>query len=297
MVYGIFYLPERLSTPLLRDRHHFDDSKVLTPAVRSALLRALCTAPAAAADALSTSCGWAVSVLSARDIAAGMHAGHNLNAQAQAATVALVRGAQARGADVRAVFVDTVGPPAAYQAALARALPGLQVTVAKKADSLYPCVSAASVVAKVTRDAALEALWRGGPGAGGEAAAEAEVKIPVQAQAKRKRDEESSPTMAWGSGYPSDTRCVTWLRANMHPVFGWGPECRFSWGTAKDMLEEKGSGGVRVEWPADDDDDDHGENARVTDFFVSEDGHNKEHDDTADELASWFGTPAGVEAF
>lgn len=93
--------------------------------------------------------------------------------------------------------------------------------------------------------------------------------------------------VAWGSGYPSDGRCVAWLRHNMHPVFGWGPECRFSWATATDMLEAKGAG-VRVEWPVDDD----GETPRVTEFFA---GGDREKD--ADELGSWFGTPVGLEAF
>jgi len=81
------------------------------------------------------------------------------------------------------------------------------------------------------------------------------------------------------------------MRSNMHPVFGWGPECRFSWGTAKDMLEPAKStpGTVKVEWPADDD----GENTRVTDFFTASRGG----DEAVDELGTWFGTPAGVEAF
>jgi len=78
---------------------------------------------------------------------------------------------------------------------------------------------------------------------------------PAEAEAETEQE-------GWGSGYPSDARCVAWLRRNMHPVFGWGPECRFSWGTAKDMLEAKGAG-VKVEWPADDD----GESSRMTDFF------------------------------
>ncbi|KAI0843335.1 ribonuclease H2 subunit A [Hypoxylon sp. FL0890] len=252
MVYGVFYLPLTLSDTLLKQTHHFDDSKVLTPGVRSSLMQTLCTPT----TDLHTSCGWAVSCLSARDIGANMlrpstSAPYNLNAQALDATISLIQGVLERGVNVREIYVDTVGPPATYQAKLARVFPTTKITVAKKADSLYPCVSAASVCAKVTRDAALE----------GE-------------------------ELSWGSGYPSDARCVAWLRRNMHPVFGWGPECRFSWGTAKDMLETKG--GVKVEWPVDEDD----ENSRVTDYFADS---NKEKD--ADELGTWFGTPASLEAF
>ncbi|KAK4130284.1 hypothetical protein BT67DRAFT_224881 [Trichocladium antarcticum] len=269
MVYGVFYLPLPLSDPLLRNTHHFDDSKVLTPSVRSALMQTLCTA----ATDLHDACGWAVSALSARDIGAGMlrpaGAAYNLNAQAMDATVELIRGVYARGVNIREIYVDTIGQPAAYQRKLERVFPTARITVAKKADSLYPCVSAASVCAKVTRDAALETLWRlrGRNGA---------------------RDE--AGTMAWGSGYPSDQRCVGWMRGNMHPVFGWGPECRFSWGTAKDMLEAASAkgGGVMVDWPVDDDNDTH----RLTNFFVA-----KEDEQGADELGTWFGTPAGPEAF
>jgi len=280
MVYGVFYLPLPLSDALLRDTHHFDDSKVLTPAVRSALMQTLCTP----ASDLHDSCGWAVASLSARDIGAGMLrpgvSVYNLNAQAMDATVELIKGVYARGVNVREIYVDTIGQPAAYQAKLERVFPTAKITVAKKADSLYPCVSAASVCAKVTRDTALESLWRT-RNRGGTAAQEGD-----EAEAAQEEDE----TMAWGSGYPSDGRCVSWLKGNMHPVFGWGPECRFSWGTAKDMIEAapaKG-GGVKVEWPVDEDTDTH----RMTDFFVS-----KDQEKDGDELGTWFGTPAGLEAF
>lgn len=274
MVYGIFYLPVELSDPLLREEHHFDDSKVLTPAVRSALMEALCTPTAPGADtenALHSRCGWATAALSARDISANMlrpSAAYNLNAQAMDATVALIQGVFARGVNVKEIYVDTIGQPAAYQKRLERIFPAVKITVAKKADSLYPCVSAASVCAKVTRDAALEVLYR--------------------RHAAGDEDRGDGAGMEWGSGYPSDGRCVTWMRSNMHPVFGWGPECRFSWGTAKDMIEVKGSG-VKVEWPVEDD----GETARLTDFFVASEGRDKD----ADELGSWFGTPAGLKAF
>lgn len=261
MVYGVFFLPIPLSDPLLRETHHFDDSKVLTPAVRSQLMEALCTP----GSDLFDSCGFAIRSLSARDISTGMlrpGATYNLNAQAMDATVDLIKGVFARGVNIAEIYVDTVGQPAAYQAKLQRFFPATKITVAKKADSLYPCVSAASVAAKVTRDAALEVLYR--------------ARAPEAAEAEE--------GMAWGSGYPSDQRCVTWMRGNMHPVFGWGPECRFSWGTAKDMLEAKGS--LKVEWPVDDD----GE-ARMTDFFRSIDAED------GDELGTWFGRPAGLEAF
>ncbi|CAB4065152.1 RNASEH2A [Lepeophtheirus salmonis] len=54
-----------------------------------------------------------------------------------------------KGARISQVYVDTVGPPEKYQAKLQEIFPGIQITVAKKADSLYPCVSAASIGAKI----------------------------------------------------------------------------------------------------------------------------------------------------
>ncbi|KAK3314828.1 ribonuclease HII [Apodospora peruviana] len=267
MVYGIFYLPIPLSDHLLRSTHHFDDSKVLTPAFRSSLMETLCTP----SSDLYSSCGWAISALSARDISSGMlrpNGGtYNLNAQAMDATIALIKGVYARGVNVQEIYVDTIGQPAAYQKKLERIFPTAKITVAKKADSLYPCVSAASVCAKVTRDAALETLWNA------------------------RTDEKE---MGWGSGYPSDARCSSWLKGNMHPLFGWGlAECRFSWGTAKDLLEATGpkGGSVKVDWPVDDDADGA---PKMTDFFAAA----KEPGDCdADELGNWFGTPAGLEAF
>ena len=47
------------------------------------------------------------------------------------------------------VFIDTVGPPESLERYLTGIFPSLKIKVAKKADSLYPIVSAASIIAKV----------------------------------------------------------------------------------------------------------------------------------------------------
>jgi len=59
---------------------------------------------------------------------------------------------------VAQVFVDTVGPPEAYQRKLEARFPLLAFCVSKKADALFAVVSAASVCAKVSRDRLL-AAW------------------------------------------------------------------------------------------------------------------------------------------
>ena len=54
------------------------------------------------------------------------------------------------------IFVDPVGPHEMYAAKLSSIFPGIRFTVVPKADALFPVVSAASVVAKVTRDTFME---------------------------------------------------------------------------------------------------------------------------------------------
>ncbi len=299
MVYGAFYLPLPLSTPLLSHTHHFDDSKVLTPAFRSKLMEILCT-PTASSGAsqgaspdpasLHANCGWAVEVMSARDISANMLkpvATYNLNAQAMDATISLIQRIYSLGVNVREIFIDTIGQPAAYQRKLERVFPTAKVTVAKKADSLYPCVSAASVCAKVTRDAALDVLYSA-HGSGAAREEDAEEMDDVVGEDKSDADRDKETEADWGSGYPSDVRCTSWMKRNMDPVFGWGNECRFSWGTTKDMLDVKG-GAAAVMWPVTEDD----ETSRLTDYFGA-DGEGKRE---GDELANWFGSSVSAEVF
>jgi ribonuclease H2 subunit A len=303
MVYGAFYLPVPLSTPLLSETHHFDDSKVLTPIFRSKLMEALCTPPtrsptestAPDAKSLYANCGWAVEVMSARDISANMlkpFGTYNLNAQAMDATISLIQRIYDLGVNIKEIYIDTIGQPAAYQKKLERVFPTAQITVAKKADSLYPCVSAASVCAKVTRDAALEVLYTAyGRGTADESTENMDIDADEGDEGAReqKASEVVSPEPDWGSGYPSDVRCTGWMKRNMDPVFGWGNECRFSWGTTKDLLETKGAAAaVAVTWPAIEDD----ENSRVTDYFGAEGGEKQ-----GDELANWFGTCVTSEVF
>ena len=80
-------------------------------------------------------------------------------------------------------YVDTVGPAADYQLKLEGFFPTISFTVTSKADALFPIVSAASIVAKVTRDRILSQWQFAEPGvAQGDGAEERRL---------------------FGSGYPS----------------------------------------------------------------------------------------------
>ena len=270
MVYGVYYLPIDIQQSLLAETYHFDDSKVLTPAVRANLMKAVCTHD----HDLFKRSGWAIKSLSARDIGAGMlkfGGSYNLNAQAMDATVELIRGVVNRGVNLSEVYVDTIGKPSVYQKKLELIFPTIKITVEKKADSLFPCVSAASVVAKVTRDVSCEAL--------------------LEAYQRQQLASSDDSSVTWGSGYPSDARCVSWLKSEIDPVWGFGNECRFSWGTVKDMLEQKGGPGRRADWPDDADE----ENVRVSQYFSLNGPSGPKTE--KDELQTWFGTGVGEEAF
>jgi ribonuclease H2 subunit A len=84
--------------------------------------------------------------------------------------------------------------------------------VAKKADSIYPIVSAASICAKVSRDFILKE-WH--------------------------FVEKGEFDTQFGSGYPADPNTVKWMKKNMDPVFGYTRVVRFSWSTIEKILEEK----------------------------------------------------------
>ncbi|KAF6008260.1 hypothetical protein HII13_004044 [Brettanomyces bruxellensis] len=228
MVYGLAYT--RKSQDRVLRKFGFDDSKKLTPEKRTELMQGICGAE----PELLSSIGWATTSITARDISAGMlrpkGSTYNLNSQAHDVTMALIQGILDRGVCVEEVYIDTVGPPAVYQKKLQGRFPGLKITVTKKADSLFPIVSAASIVAKVTRDSSIE-------------------------QSRLCR---SIPTV-WGSGYPSDPRTSKWLNGNVHPLYGWDLNVRYSWQTAKDAI--KRNNGIEMTWEDDleEVDDDYGD--------------------------------------
>jgi ribonuclease H2 subunit A len=98
----------------------------------------------------------------------------NLNRQSEEATVLLIREIIQSGIQLSEVlcpfvsvlrahsnrnvqvFVDALGTTTTYEAYLSSLFPGISFTVATKADSKFKIVGAASVAAKVTRDACLD---------------------------------------------------------------------------------------------------------------------------------------------
>ena len=202
----------------------FKDSKDLTEERRAELRRAVETDPRLA---------HAVRSVSARDISARMLQAEktSLNVLAIEATFGVIQDALDAGAKLVEGFVDTLGDPDRHRERLERKFPGIKFTVCKKADSLYPIVSAASIVAKTTRDWALRACDPVPEG------------VPISKE--------------FGSGYPSDPLCKQWLVQNLDPLFGFPSVVRFSWKPARDLIEERAA---VVEFEADlDEEEDKGQ--------------------------------------
>ncbi|GFS18918.1 ribonuclease [Elysia marginata] len=231
MVYGICFSPvadkEKFGTM------GFADSKTLTEEQRDKIFSEINSS----LDLL----GWMVEILSPAYISRSMlrRDKYNLNALSHDCAIRLVKTALERGVNVTELYVDTVGDPAKYQAKLKEVFPTIDVTVAKKADSLYPVVSAASICAKVARDKAVK-NW------------EFQEKITL--------DEPN-----YGSGYPGDPKTKHFLEASFDRVFGFPNFVRFSWSTAALIIEKDG---VQVEWEDDDEQDGVPENTpTVSQFF------------------------------
>ncbi|KAF9951921.1 DNA replication licensing factor mcm8 [Mortierella alpina] len=227
MVYGICYCPLSKKDELAD--LGFADSKTLKEDERDSLLEVIMSRP----DLI----GWSVRVLSPMDISNSMlrKEKYNLNALAHDTTIQLIRETLASGVNLKEVYVDTVGPPETYQKKLERLFPSITtIIVAKKADSKYPIVSAASICAKVTRDDVLR-HW-------------------IFAESGM----EDTFSRQFGSGYPSDPKTVSWLKSSMDPVFGYPNIVRFSWATCKTLLETSGK---TVRWP---DDDESNSQPRIT---------------------------------
>lgn len=144
----------------------------------------------------------------------------SLNQISHNAAGSLISAAKSKGANIKAVYVDTVGTPEYYKEFLEKKIQDseIKVVVEPKADAKYGCVSAASIIAKVTRDHHI---------------------IDWVFKEKDINDRK------FGSGYTSDPYTVKWLKRNYNSVFGYPDFIRFSWKTIKSLFKENGD---QCEW-------------------------------------------------
>lgn len=208
MVYGISYCPLNSKEALVE--LGCADSKQLTEEKRDIIFNDMNTLEYA------NSCiGWAVEIISPNVISNSMYRRSkcSLNEVSMDSAMGLIQRAIDAGVNIAEVYVDTVGPPEKYQEKLLKRFPNFKITVAKKADSTYPIVSAASICAKVTRDHALK-VWQ----------------FPEGLVIKDN---------AFGSGYPGDPVTKRFLTENIDLVFGFPRLVRFSWSTAENALADK----------------------------------------------------------
>lgn len=139
----------------------------------------------------------------------------NLNETSHSSAASLINKALMDDYDVQEVFADTVGPKSSYMNVLkAKCIKksGIEIIAEEKADSKYKVVSAASIVAKVTRDLIIEE-WE-----------------------FRENNGVIKFSTSMGSGYPADPYTKAWLKGNFHEIFGYPSIVRFSWKTVTKVI-------------------------------------------------------------
>ncbi|XP_047156867.1 ribonuclease H2 subunit A [Vigna umbellata] len=219
MVYGCLYCAQSYLKTLAT--LSFADSKTLKEEKREELFETLKT---------NDSIGWAVDVIDPRELSAKMLKKNkiNLNEISHDSAMGLIDRVLKMGVLLTEVYIDTVGDAGKYEMKLSRNFPSIKFVVAKKADSLYPVVSGASIVAKVTRDRALRE-W-----------------VLDETAENMQRD--------FGSGYPGDPQTKAWLEDHKHRIFGFPTLVRFSWGTCNSYFKDV----AQVLWDSDNLDEDGG---------------------------------------
>ena len=208
MVYACAYWKEEYDENI-RKKFKFNDSKALKPEEREKMFEQIKSHP--------NIIRYELIVLTSDYISKEMLKRQkvSLNQISQDSAKSLIKTAIDKKVNVRKIFVDTVGPAGSYQTLLKNSLEDrtIEVTVEPKADAKFECVSAASIVAKVTRDKNIEII--------------------------EKEDKDC------GSGYPSDPKTKEWLKDNYDNIFGFGREVRFSWKTVENMFKENNN---KCEW-------------------------------------------------
>ncbi|RWS29745.1 ribonuclease H2 subunit A-like protein [Leptotrombidium deliense] len=244
MVYSVAYIPASMKGQM--KEIGFADSKTLTEEKRTDLFENINSGKIS-----NVQLGWIADVLSPVTISNSMlkRCKYNLNALSHDTAMGLISKVIESGVRVKEVYIDTVGPPEKYKAKVEEKFPQIKVTVAKKADSTYPIVSAASICAKVIRDKIVS-----------------EWKFPEGLDHLK--------TLEYGSGYPSDPTTKEFLKKAFEPVFGFPSFVRFSWSTIKTIMVEKG---VECCWEEEEDDnEDVKGNKSILEFFSKNNGDNSD---------------------
>jgi len=202
----------------------FMDSKILSESKREELFLKIRTSQ-------HPQVGWLATVISPEELSHKMLNKHreSLNEISQRAAIQLLRTLLSRNFRIKEVYVDTVGPPEKYENRLKKLFPNVAFVVSKRADSLFPIVSAASICAKVIRDSELE-NWHFIENVDGEK--------PISTD--------------FGSGYPGDPKTRAWMKTNVDKVFGFPSIVRFSWTPCKRAINKFC---VPVQWEGEDDDE------------------------------------------
>ena len=208
MIYACAYWKEEYDKDI-RKKFKFNDSKQLTPGDRERMFNQIKAHP--------NIIRYELIMLPSDYISKEMLKRQkvSLNQISQDSAKKLIKTARDKKVNIRKIYVDTVGPAESYQILLTKYVndKSIEVKVEAKADAKYECVSAASIVAKVTRDKEIEII--------------------------EKEDKDC------GSGYPSDPKTKEWLKDNYDNVFGFGREVRFSWKTVDTMFKENNN---KCEW-------------------------------------------------
>ena len=203
MIYACCYFRDDLREDV-KEYFKFNDSKKLTPEKREKMFEQIKQYPNIFQyDFISLSPQYLSEKMLLRNKI-------NLNKISHDSAILLINNALSKNVNLTNIFVDTVGDPHNYQNYIEKNIKkkaNITVKVEKKADENYSCVSAASIVAKVTRDKAIENI------------------------------EYSDKNL--GSGYPSDCYTVNWMERNYDEIFGYPDFIRFSWGTVKNMFKKK----------------------------------------------------------
>ncbi|OAF71374.1 hypothetical protein A3Q56_00847 [Intoshia linei] len=194
-------------------KYGFVDSKTINESKRNSIFQSINQ---------NSDIGWIVNVVSPNFLSNSQlsRTKYNLNTISHDCAINLVTLVIEKGINIVELYVDTVGDPVKYAQLLEKNFPRIKICVSKKADSKYEIVGAASICAKVIRDAVIK-NW------------------------KFLEDDNNDLYNNFGSGYPNDPLTKAYLKKNLNQTFGFPTLVRFDWSTAKKIID---TSCVAIEW-------------------------------------------------